>query len=47
MLSWHYTEINSHIVLETLNLIFFPIGAGVTHYIKYVRSYLYGFDYGN
>lgn len=43
--SWHCTEINSHIGLEMLNLIFFSICTGVTHCIKYVWSYLHGFDY--
>jgi hypothetical protein len=47
VLSWHCTEINSHIGLEMLNLIFFSICTGVTHCIKYARSYLHGFDYKN
>jgi hypothetical protein len=41
--SWHCTEINIHIILEILNLIF----SGVMSCIKYVRSYLSGFDYKN
>ena len=46
VLGWHCTEINSHIGVETLNIIF-SICTGVTHCIKYVRSYLHGFDYRN
>ena len=41
--SWHYTEINSHIGIETVNVIVF-FCTRVMHCIKYVRSYLHESD---
>jgi hypothetical protein len=43
LLSWHGAKINSNIVLGTLKQFFLFVQG--YHYIKYVKSYLLGFDY--